>query len=120
MSKTATDLALRVLGRLFSDSDAGSLPPADLAMVKSFYHGQLAEMNVMNLAYWDEDDIPDEAFEALVDYVAGGVAADFGIALPTITIGNEPIPSLKASGQSRLQRLASRGGTGRRVTAEFF
>jgi hypothetical protein len=110
MSHTASDLALRVLGRLFSDSDAGSLPAADLASVKSFYHGQLSEMQILNLSYWDEDDIPDEAFEALTDFIAGRIAPDFNLTKP----------DLEASGTQRLRQLSARGGTGRRVTGEFF
>lgn len=110
MSKTKHDLAHRVLSRLGWVA-AGETPTAeDAEAVKAYYAGMFAEISLDGLTYWDEDDIPDEAFEALSDLIAGRIAPDFGMAKP----------DLEQSGMVRLRRLASRGPTGRIVTAEYF
>jgi hypothetical protein len=67
-------------------------------------------MRDSDTVYWDVDDIPDEAFQALADFVAGRMAPDFG----------EPRPDLEQSGLARLRVLSARGPTGRRVTAEYY
>jgi len=110
MSKTTQQLAERVLLRLNWTAVGETPTAADAQSVKDFYAGTLAEMRVDNLVYWDEDDIPDEAFEALSDLLAGRLAPDFGMTKP----------DLEGSGTVRLRRLASQGATGRVVTGEYF
>ena len=110
MTKTTQQLAERVLLRLKWTS-AGETPSADDAeAVKQFYANTFAEMTVNNLTYWDEADIPDEAFEATADFIAGRIAPDFV----------QPRPDLEASGEQRLRILSTQGGTGRVVTGEYF
>lgn len=110
MSKTTQDLAVRVLERLKVIA-AGDTPSAeDAASVKSFYAGQFAELQADAVAYWDEDDIPDEAFQALADFVAGRIAPDFGLSRP----------DLEQSGNLRLRRMSAQSGTGRRVSGLYF
>lgn len=107
---TAAALATRVLERLRVTA-AGETPSAeDSTTVTSYYSGIFAESVVDDLFYWDEDDIPDEAFEALADYIAGRLGADFGTARP----------DLEQSGITRLRRLAAIGSTGLIVTGSYF
>lgn len=110
MTKTTQNLAERVLLRLRVTA-AGETPSDDDAnTVKDFYAGTFAEMEIDNLIYWDEASIPDEAFEALADFIAGRLAPDFGLVKP----------DLEASGRQRLQTLSFQGGTGRYVSGQFF
>jgi hypothetical protein len=110
MSKTTQQLATRVLERLKVIA-AGDAPAAeDAESVKAFYSDTFEELRDGELAYWDADDIPDEAFQALADFIAGRMATDFG----------EARPDLEQSGETRLRRLSAKGATGRRVTAAFF
>jgi hypothetical protein len=111
VSKTVQQLAARVLARL-EVTAAGDEPAAeDAATVTDFYAGTYTEIAATDdLPYWDEDDIPDEVFQALADFIAGRIAPDFG----------KSKPDLEASGLARLRILSAQGGTGRRVTAEFF
>lgn len=109
MSKTTAQLARRVLERLRVTA-AGETPTSeDAQTVTQFYTGAFGEMQVDNLTYWDATDIPDEAFEALADLLAGRLAPDFGLSRP----------DLEASGVARLRRLAAHGPTGRVVTADY-
>lgn len=110
MTKTTTQLAARVLERLKVTS-AGDTPSAeDAQTIKAYYASTFAELGVDDLVYWDEADIPDEAFEALSDLLAGRLAPDFG----------KTRPDLEASGTSRLRRLAAQGPTGRVLSGEYF
>jgi hypothetical protein len=111
VSRTTQELATNVLERLKVIA-AGDVPEdADAQSVKTFYSGTFKETAAIDdLPYWDEDDIPDEAFEALTDFVAGRMAPNFG----------EARPDLEQSGETRLRRLSAKGATGRRVTAAFF
>lgn len=107
---TAAALAARVLERL-RVTGAGETPSAeDSATVTSFYSGIFAEETINGLFYWDEDDIPEEAFEALADYIGGKLGADFG----------EARTDLETDGERRLRKLASQGSTGLTVTGSYF
>jgi hypothetical protein len=110
VSKTTQQLATRVLERLKIIAAGDTPEAADAKSVKDFYSGQFGEMTVFKLTYWDEDEIPDEAFEALADYLSGRIGPDFGKARP----------DLEASGESRLRKLAAQGPTGRAVTGSYF
>jgi hypothetical protein len=110
VTATTTDLATRVLERLRVTA-AGETPSAeDSATVTSYYSGIFAEETVNGLFFWDEDDIPDEAFEALADFIAGRLGADFG----------SQRPDLEASGMVRLRKLSAVGSTGLIVTGSYF
>lgn len=110
MSYTGAQLALRVLERLKVVIAPDSPTALDLTTVTTFYNNSLAEMRADNVAYWDQDDIPDEAFQALADLIAGRVAPDFGVTRP----------DLEQSGDLRLRRISAQGPTGRPVTSTFF
>jgi hypothetical protein len=110
MTKTVAELATRVLSRLFVTAADETPAATDSTAVQDFYASSFAELTVDGLTYWDEADIPDEAFEALVDLIAGRIASDFGLSRP----------DLEASGDLRLRRLASIGATGLTVTGSYF
>lgn len=110
MSKTTQQLATRVLERLKVIAAGETPDAADAASVKTFYANSFAELQVHDLVYWDQDDIPDEAFEPLSDLLAGRLAPDFG----------QSRPDLEESGTQRLASLAAVGGTGRIVTGSYF
>lgn len=110
MTKTTQQLAERVLKRIGWLASGETATAEDALSVKEYYSGSFAELAVEGLVYWDEADIPDEAFEALADLIAGRIAPDFG----------KSKPDLEQSGTLRLRRLASQGATGRVVTGEYF
>lgn len=107
MSKTTAQLARRVLERL-KVNPAGETPTAeDSQTIQDWYAAAFGEMKLSGLTYWDQSDIPDEAFEALADYAAERVGSDWGV-------------QVSFDGESRLRRLASQGSTGRVVTGSYF
>lgn len=107
--KTTQQLATRVLERL-RVIGAGETPTdADAASIKSLYSGTFKEIEVDNVAWWDEDSIPEEAFEALADFIAGRAAPDHGLARP----------DLEESGMARLRRLSADVGSSI-VTGDYF
>lgn len=110
MSYTGTQLARRVLERLKVVIQPDEPVAEDLTTVETYYNNALAEMTADNVAYWDQDDIPDEAFQALADLIAGRIGPDFGVARP----------DLEQSGDLRLRRLGAQGPTGRSVAASYF
>ena len=110
MSKTTQQLAIRVLERLRVIA-AGETPDnADAKSVKNFYSGTFAEISARNVAFWEEDAIPEEAFEALADLVAGRIAPDFGLSRP----------DLEESGMARLRILSAEVPTGHAAIGEDF
>ncbi len=110
MTKTTQQLATRVLERLKVIA-AGDTPDAtDAQSVKSMYAGTFEELKVSDIPYWDTEAIPDEAFEALADFVAGRIAPDFG----------KERPDLEASGLLRLRILSAAEPYGHRQRPEYF
>jgi hypothetical protein len=110
VSFTSAQLAAKVLERLKVVVPPDTAEVEDLTTVSDFYTGSTAELRADNLVYWDDEDIPDEAFLSTVDLIAGRIAPNFGL--------NRP--DLEESGMSRLRRIGSQGPTGRSVTADFF
>lgn len=110
MSYTTAQLAARVLERLKVTMAGETASAEDAATVENYYAGVFAEETVNGLFYWDADDIPTEAFEALVDLIATNLASDFGMPPPTVEI----------SGRTRLRTLATRPLTGLTVTGSYF
>ena len=110
MTKTTQQLATRVLERLRVIAGGDTPSNADAETVKSYYAGAFKELDAQDIAWWDEDAIPDEAFEALADFVAGRLAPDFGQARP----------DLEQSGMARLRILSADVPTGFPVTASYF
>jgi hypothetical protein len=109
MSKTPAQLAVRVLFRL-NVLASGETPTAeDSETVQEFYASTFGEMEDDGLTFWEVDDIPERAFEAVADFIAGRIAPEFGQAKP----------DLEASGRSRLQRMSAMGSTGLPVTGSF-
>lgn len=110
MTKTTQQLATRVLERLRVIAGGETPSNADAETVKSFYSGAFKELDAQDVAWWDEDAIPDEAFEALTDLIAGRLAPDFGQARP----------DLEQSGMARLRILSADVPTGFPVTSSYF
>lgn len=110
MTKTTAELAARVLERLRVTGAGETASAEDAATVSNYYATSFAELQVSDFVYWDQADIPDEAFEALSDLLAGRLGSDFGA----------PRPDLEASGRRRLGVLASQGATGLPVTGSYF
>lgn len=78
-NKTAADLAIAVLKELRVIRRQGSsATAAQSETVKDKYTYTLKELRARNAAYWDEDSIPEEAFDALTKFMAGICAPTFG------------------------------------------
>lgn len=78
MSNTANDLARDVgleLGIIDSVSDLGADELEDLTNISRRAH---ADLRAKKACSWDENDIPDEAYEALKRYIACLAAKTFG------------------------------------------
>lgn len=110
MTKTVTDLGNRVLERLKIVAVGETPTAADHLTVTDYYVGQFLELKQQGLVYWDRENIPDEAFEALTDVLAGMLAPDFGMARS----------DLEASGRARLGILAEIPSSGLTVTGSYF
>jgi hypothetical protein len=110
MAKTTQQLATRVLERLRVIEGGDTPSNADAETVKSFYSGAFKELDAQDIAWWDEDAIPDEAFEALTDVIAGRLAPDFGQARP----------DLEQSGLQRLRILSGGVSDDLPVTSSYF
>lgn len=110
MTKTAQELAQRVLERLRAVGEGQTASAASSQSVQNFYSNVYQELVVDDLAYWDEASIPEEAFEPLADLIAGRMAADFGMTRP----------DLEASGDFRLRKLASNNSSGLTVAGDYY
>lgn len=110
MTKTVAELAVEVLERLEVIGSAETPTTVDSDTVQNYYASTFAEMQALGEIYWDQTDIPDEAFAALSDLIAGRIAPKFLL----------KAPDLEASGQARLWRLGSQGPTGLTVTGSYF
>lgn len=111
MTKTTQNLAEAVLRRL-RVIDATETPAnEDAAAVKALYLDLHDELITEDIAYWPDTQIPAEVFRALVDYVAGHAAVDFG--------KNDMI-ALATDGETRLRRIVQFGHTKRPTRAEYF
>jgi hypothetical protein len=108
MSKTTQELAVRVMNRLAPGT--GTPSASDAKAIKDLYSGTFKELQAQNIAWWEEDAIPEEAFEALSDFIAGRVAIEFGPAKP----------DLEASGMSRLRILSAAPPTGLAARGVYF
>lgn len=111
MARTTQQLAEAVLRRL-NVIGSGMTPTADDAtVIKNLYADLMQELETEDVAFWPETSIPEHVFRALVDYVAGHAAPDFGMI--------EYVP-LAASGEARLRRVASEEADGEPTTAVFY
>jgi hypothetical protein len=110
MTKTTQQLATRVLERLRVIAGGDTPSNADAETVKNAYSGFFKELDAQDIAWWDEDEVPDEAFEALADFVAGRLAPDFGQARP----------DLEQSGMARLRILSAAVCDNLPVTSSYF
>lgn len=110
MSKTTQQFATRVLLRLREIASDATPTSVDATHVKDFYFGIFKEIEANDIAWWDEDVIPDEAFEAMVDLVTGRIATDFGLGRP----------DLEASGMERLRILSAAACDNLPVTSSYF
>lgn len=110
MAKTTQQLATRVLERLRVIAGGETPSNADAETVKSVYSGTFKELEDQDVAWWEEDEIPDQAFEALADVMAGRLAPDFGQARP----------DLEQSGMERLRILSGGTPDNLPVTSSYF
>lgn len=110
MTRTVTDLATAVLRRLRVIGSSDTPGPARAAMVTTFYADHFQELEDDEIAFWDEASIPERAFTALVDLVAGRLAPSFGLSRA----------DLEESGERRLRRLAAESSDGAPIAGEFY
>jgi hypothetical protein len=110
MTTTTQQLAVDVLERIPVIGADETPSAADAQTVKRFYSRTLKELCDQGLAWWDEEDIPDEAFEALADVLAGRLAPRWGYQRP----------DLEQSGMARLRILSADVPTGFPVTGSYF
>jgi hypothetical protein len=110
MTMTTAQLATRVLQRLERIDETETPTIQQLNLVREFYAGTWEELRALGRAWWERDAIPDEAFQALADFLAGRIAPDFGLARP----------DLEQSGDARLKALNSAGAADLPVTGTFF
>ncbi|MFZ1742656.1 MAG: hypothetical protein WAT93_07370, partial [Pontixanthobacter sp.] len=80
-------------------------------LVKDLYSDLYQEMETEGVAFWSETAIPNHVFRALVDYVAGHSAPDFGRIEYVV---------LARDGEARLRRISSEEHNGETVATVFY
>lgn len=110
MAKTVAELAIRVLEKIGTLTAGDTPSPADSTKVTDFYANAYQEYERLEIAFWDEDSIPEYVYEALVDLLAGRLSADEGW----------PRPELEASGDNRLRLMAVGKPSGEILTTDYF
>lgn len=111
MARTTQALATSVLRRL-NVIGADETPSAnDATLIKEMYADLYQELETEDVAFWPEAAIPEHIFRALVDYIAGNAAPDFG---------RIEYVGLVADGERRLRRVASEDPTGEPITADYY
>ena len=115
---TVQDLAtetLRFLGKLEAQEEAAA---EDYAHIARVYRGKLAEwqMEDVGLAYWIEEEIPDEAFHYVYRLIAQDVASAYGTVPPTEMDDNGQMITCGLKGLRGLKRIMARAPSGLPVT----
>lgn len=111
MARTTQQLAEAVLRRL-AVIGSGNVPNADDAtLVKDMYADLYQELEVEDVAFWPETSIPEHVFRALVDYIAGNAAPDFG---------QLDMVGLARDGRARLDVIAAESLNGEPVQATYY
>jgi hypothetical protein len=94
---------------------------ADAAYILGHYDDHFDDWTVREIAYWDRDAIPGEAFRHIVRIIADAVAPAFGDEALTEVDGESGQPvSMGKKGWNGLRRLIERKPTGLPTMAEFF
>ena len=79
MAYTKSDLTREVLGELFSLASGQTPNSDDTTWVEQRIEATLAALSMLNIYYMsDADEVPDEAFNPLVTYLAEVCAPKFG------------------------------------------
>lgn len=110
MAKTVTDLCNRVLVKIGTLADGDTAGPADVLAVTDFYGNVYQEYERLEIAFWDQDSIPEYVFEALADRLAGPLSTDQGW----------PRPDLTVSGDQRLRLMAANPPSGEILAPDWF
>ncbi len=114
-SRTEQDLATAVL-RSVGLLDALHDPDAqDKAYIIDRYHDIMAELRFEEVAYWEDNEVPKEIFEPLVELVGLTISPAFG--LPAMA---ENIEAARRVLKGRLRRHASKPATGLPTRASYF
>ena len=77
MAKTKAQLATAVLRRLKIIGAEETADADDSNLVQDIYGDKLEELYDLELAYWAEDEIPDEVYRIIVTLIANEVAPEF-------------------------------------------
>lgn len=79
-AKTKSQLATAVLKELRLVRRSGGAPSAaDSVHVQDKYSGLLKELRARELAFWDEDQIPEHVFEIMTEVMAGRCSKGLGV-----------------------------------------
>lgn len=120
-TNTAAQLAVAVLERIGAkDLNQPSISATVSQSIIRAYQRKLATLVDDDLAYWSEDAIPDEAFEAMVNIMAQQVAPGLGRPIPTEESEAGRVRQVGGIGMDQLRKHVRRRATGLPTQIEPF
>lgn len=120
MALTVEDLARRSM-ELLGALEAQEEPSAeDRAIFARTYANKYAELTARDLTYWELEEIPEEAFEAVCMVMADMNCSAYGKATPITVDENGQQVSFKVAGYRDLRRLMQKIGSGQVAQALYF
>lgn len=122
MSLTVQDLATQVMFLLGKNDAQEGVSAEDYADIRRVYQYKLAEWQMpdIDLAYWIEGEIPEEAMLSVARVIAQEVAPAFGMQAPTEMDDNMQPISMGLKGLRGLKRLTVRQASGLPTPGYFF
>ena len=120
MTRTANELAtesLRLLGLLEAQENASA---EDAAHIIRVYRDKLAEWQFRDIAYWIEDEIPNECFSYVCRMIAEEIAPSFGKSAPMEMDENGSSVSMGVKGLRGIRRIIQRERSGLPTVGSFF
>lgn len=120
-NSTEAELAVAVLERIGSKDIAQSSvgATAQQSIIRA-YRRKMATLRDDELAYWPNDAIPDEVFEAMMNIVAQMVAPGLGRPIPTEESEAGNVRQIGAIGMDQLRKHMRRRPTGLPTRIEPF
>lgn len=112
ITRTKMQLAIAVMEDLALLNPGETPAAADTSMIIRRYENLLEELRDEQTVYWDENAIPNETFEALVNVVALMVMGAFGKARPFGDQMNSELEAAKRRIKRRVVKPASNTNAG--------
>lgn len=122
MTATVRDLATQVMFLLGKNDAQEEVSTEDYADIARVYRYKLAkwQMPDIDLAYWIENEIPDEALLEVAMVIADDVAPAFGMLAPMVMDDNGQPIRIGVKGLRDLKRLTVKQASGLPTVGVYF